>query len=304
MTEGETGGPGPDYATRVLERAGVADDARLKAAFATVPRARFLGPPPWQTRGLQGGYDAPTADPAAIYDDVLVALDASRGINNGVPSLHANAIHALAPQPGESVVHIGAGTGYYSAILATMVGETGHVTAVEFDPALADKADECLKPYANVELARGSGADWPQSPCDIVYVNFAADRPLERWVEMLKPGGRLLFPLGVAAAARGNGGSVFSARAGYLLVKKVEGGYAAHFLQGVSFIWGVDLPEGNRDSQIKLAASFQGGGASRVRGLRWKTPPGPDEWFSDADWGLTYSAPGADTRRRRSEPLS
>lgn len=293
MAASETGGLCLDYANRVLERAGVADDARLKAAFAMVPRARFLGPPPWQTRSLGGGYDAPTDDPAAIYDDVLVALDASRGINNGVPSLHANAIHALAPQPGESVVHIGAGTGYYSAILAAMVGETGHVTAVEFDPALADRADECLKPYANVELVRGSGSDWPKQPCDIVYVNFATDRPLERWVDMLKPGGRLLFPLGVPADAPG-GGSVFSDRAGYLLVKRVEAGYAARFLQGVSFIWGVDLPSGDRDSRDKLAASFRRGGALRVRGLRWKSPPAPDEWFSGSDWGLTFSAAGGD----------
>ncbi|WP_250955912.1 methyltransferase domain-containing protein [Rhizobium sp. CG5] len=293
MTSAEAEVLGRKYAQRVLVQAGVADDARLAAAFATVPRQSFLGPPPWWVRSLSGGYSAPTDDPEVIYDDVLVALDASRGINNGSPSLHARAIHALSPQPGETVVHIGAGTGYYSAILSRMVGESGHVTAVEYDPALAERADICLRPYANADLVQASGSDWPQKPCDIVYVNFATDRPAERWVDMLKPGGRLLFPLGVPAETPIKG-SVFSARAGYLLVTATEAGYAAHFIQGVSFIWAVGLAMAGRDSQDRLNAAFRKGGGKRVRGLRWKMPQASDEWFSDTNWGLTFSAPGAE----------
>ena len=63
-------------------------------------------------------------DPARLYDDVLVAIDLARGINNGQPSLHALAMEALAPAGGETVIHIGAGAGYYSAILAELVGPT------------------------------------------------------------------------------------------------------------------------------------------------------------------------------------
>ncbi len=53
-------------------------------------------------------------DPVVLYQDVLVALAPERGVNNGSPSLHALWLDRLAPQAGERVVHIGAGTGYYS----------------------------------------------------------------------------------------------------------------------------------------------------------------------------------------------
>ena len=53
---------------------------------------------------------------------MLVAIDAERGINNGQPSLHAQSIAALELKEGETVVQIGAGAGYYTAILAELVG--------------------------------------------------------------------------------------------------------------------------------------------------------------------------------------
>ena len=44
---------------------------------------------------------------------------------------------AADPKPGDHVVHIGIGTGYYTAILAELVGPTGRVTAIEYDASLA-----------------------------------------------------------------------------------------------------------------------------------------------------------------------
>jgi protein-L-isoaspartate(D-aspartate) O-methyltransferase len=66
----------------------------------------------------------PSADPVYVYQDVLVAIDKDREINNGQPSFHARIMRWLAPEPGQTIVHIGAGTGYYSAILA-MLGRAG-----------------------------------------------------------------------------------------------------------------------------------------------------------------------------------
>src|SRR5208337_794369 len=104
------------YAASITRRAGVVDP-RVEAAFAVVPREDFSGPPPWHVSG--GGFgSASEKDLARLYDDVLVAIDAGRGINNGQPSLHAMSIEALAIKEGETVVQIGAGAGYYTAILA------------------------------------------------------------------------------------------------------------------------------------------------------------------------------------------
>ena len=58
----------------------------------------------------------------ASIEDALVGIDARRGINNGQPSLHAQALDALGVREGETIVQVGAGAGYYTAILATLVG--------------------------------------------------------------------------------------------------------------------------------------------------------------------------------------
>ena len=109
------------YAAEIARRAGISDP-RIEAAFASVPREDFAGSPPWRigSGGLFG--QSSSSDPARLYEDVLVAIDAERGINNGQPSLHAQSIAALELKEGETVVQIGAGAGYYTAILAELVG--------------------------------------------------------------------------------------------------------------------------------------------------------------------------------------
>src|SRR6516164_11775991 len=59
--------------------------------------------------------------PSHVYHDVLIALDESRGINNGQPSLWAYLFDRLDLVPGEQVLHLGCGTGYYTAIIAELV---------------------------------------------------------------------------------------------------------------------------------------------------------------------------------------
>ena len=68
----------------------------------------------------------------------------SRGINNGQPSLWAYLFDHLDLLPGEQVLHLGCGTGYYTAIIAELVGSAGRVTAVEIDATLARKARAAL----------------------------------------------------------------------------------------------------------------------------------------------------------------
>src|SRR6516225_4491892 len=136
MKEGELATVRRAYAKHVLANANV-DDARVEAAFSVVRREHFLGPGPWlMPRWSRRYVPTPSDDPVYLYQDALVGLVPERSLNNGEPSLHAMLI-AAAPQPGEHVVHIGAGVGYYTAILAHIVGESGRVTAVEFDSGLA-----------------------------------------------------------------------------------------------------------------------------------------------------------------------
>ncbi|TJW82519.1 MAG: SAM-dependent methyltransferase, partial [Mesorhizobium sp.] len=100
-------------------------DPRIEEVFTSVPREAFLGPGPWTVFAGDGGFKTPTADPSYIYQNVLVVLDADKGINNGEPVLHAMWIGKVGPKPGEAVTHIGAGTGYYTALLAKLVEPGG-----------------------------------------------------------------------------------------------------------------------------------------------------------------------------------
>ena len=280
-----------EYARALLRLIGRDPEGPLAMAFATVPRENFVGSPPWRVRGGSFGTGAETEDIADIYSDVLVSLDREKTINNGSPSLHARALDKLSPAPGEKVVHIGAGTGYYSAIIAELVGSAGHVTAVECCDKLAARARAALKDYPNVDVIEADGALYPLEDADIVYVNFACDHPADAWVERLKPGGRLLFPLGIPVSVPGRQ-SRFSDMAAFLLVRReADGEFSAHFLTGVSFIWGEGPLWQSQKRQGNLRLCFRARGLSTVKGLRWKSAAVGPEWYGEEHWGLTTAAP-------------
>lgn len=177
------------YAHQVVATAATTNP-RIEAAFATVPREKFLGAPPWQIANLGGGYrPLPSSDLVLAYQDVLLALQPDKGVNNGSPSLHARLLAELDIQIGDRIAHIGAGTGYCSAILSELVGASGHVYAVEMDPDLAAHAQAALADRANVSVINADGSQWPQEEVDAIYVNFAVARPAEPWIERLRPGG-------------------------------------------------------------------------------------------------------------------
>jgi protein-L-isoaspartate(D-aspartate) O-methyltransferase len=267
------------YAAEITRRAGVSDP-RIEAAFAAVPREDFAGPPPWRI-GSGGIFGQTTGDdPARLYDDVLIAIDARRGINNGQPSLHAQAIDALGLKEGETVVQIGAGAGYYTAILARLVGPQGRVVAYEIEPDIAERAKANLARYPQVEVFARSGVeDLPKA--DAIYVNAAASHPLRAWLDALKVGGRLLFPL----QAEHSTGAM-------LLVTRPERGEAwpARFLTGVVFI----ACEGAQDPAIgrKLDQAFRRGGTGRVRSLRLGGEPSRSDWLSADGWALSTESAG------------
>jgi protein-L-isoaspartate(D-aspartate) O-methyltransferase len=169
-------------------------DPRLERIFELVPREAFLGRGPWQIK-VNGRYiETPSADPVYLYQNVLVALDAVKGINNGEPFLHAAWIGAVAPQGGDAVCHIGAGTGYYTALLSMLTLPGGSVQAFEIDEALARQAVEHLEPFAGVTVTCGDATSLPVPASDLIYVNAGVVAPPRSWLEALRPGGRLIFP--------------------------------------------------------------------------------------------------------------
>ena len=174
------------------------DSAALVNAFARVPREHFLGPPPW---GFHGGPSIKqpvyrrTTDVRDLYHDVFVALKPGQLLNNGAPSLIARLIAALNLGPGKRVLHIGCGTGYYSAIMAEVVGPTGSLIAVEVDPDLAVQATANLIGYDNVEVICQDGALYTPTSCDAILVNAGVTHPAPSWLESLHEGGVLALPM-------------------------------------------------------------------------------------------------------------
>ncbi len=280
------------YAKQMLAVAGADGDARLEAAFAAVQRERFIGSPPWQIRTFAGGYHTlPSADPVLAYQDVLFSLAPKRAVNNGSPSLHAHWLHHLAPAPGGRVAHIGAGTGYYTALLAELVGPHGHVLAIEYDPDLAERARANLAERNNVAVLQDDGALWPRDATDCIYVNFAVTRPADAWIEKLVPGGRLVFPLGVPGPLPpGQSGQRSTHGAGFLIERR-DCGFAARSLGPAFFVWAAATLASATDEAV-LRTAFERGGTDGVKSFIWKQPFEPEHcWFATPDWALCYNEP-------------
>lgn len=195
-----------------------ADEVRLSAnlrspalveAFARVPREKYLGPPPWQIgsperRALSlagiGGFTYTAAeDPRDVYHNVVIALDAAHDINNGQPSALAVWIDALDLKAGDRVFNLGCGVGYYTALMAEVVGTSGAVVGSEVHAELAARARENLSAYPNVTVQVGDGAAFDPGACDAMLINAGVTHPHRLWLERLREGGRLVLPITMAA---------------------------------------------------------------------------------------------------------
>ena len=273
------------YAKQILAAATI-DNPRLASAFAAIPREDFLGPGPWLMWRWTRYVSTPEADPVYLYTNDLVALMPERNVNNGQPSLHAYLMHQAAPAAGEHVVHIGTGAGYYTAILAHLVGPSGRVTGIEYDPELAAKARACLAPYSNVTIVEGDGAQVPFDAADVIYVNAGCTRPAARWLDNLADGGRLILPM---TSDKGFGGLAERIeRAGAVFrIERSGEAYHAFWISPVAII----PCAGNRDeaSERALAEAFARGGWQKVTRL-YRNREIAEElcWVRGPDWCLAY----------------
>ena len=250
------------------------------AAFATVPRERFVGPGPWIIQSSGTSWFTEDTDPRHVYRDSLIVLDEAKHLNNGQPSLWAYYLGLLDVRSGDHVLHLGCGTGYYSAILAELTGPHGKVIAIEIDEGLAARARVALELWPNVTVICGDGALGPFDPADVIVVSAGATHPLAAWLAALKPEGKLLFPL---TSRRGPGTMAY-------LTRKSADLFAATLHGSVFF---VDFA-GARDPAIsrELAIALKRDQGASVRSLRCD-PHEKDAtcWLHGDGWCFSRKAP-------------
>ncbi|HXE35575.1 MAG TPA: methyltransferase domain-containing protein [Verrucomicrobiae bacterium] len=241
----------------------------LVEAFARVLRENFLGRAPWyigsaETRALsatgmgQMSY-LTVEDPRDLYHNVVVSIDRSKDLNNGQPGSLARWIDALALKPGDRAFHLGCGVGYYTAIIAEIVGTSGSVVGLELQTDLAARAKENLAAYANVTVHAGDGASFDPGPCDRILVNCGVTHPQNIWLDRLQDGGQLVVPFTMAInPALGQG----------IMTKIVRNGsgYSAEMVSPVAIFSGGNL----RDPVLEplMAKALRSGGLLKLKSVR------------------------------------
>jgi len=149
------------FARRMQQEAGIRTPGLIDG-LAAVPREEFVGPGPWKIMRpatISKGYEiTPDGDPVHIYDNVLVALDAERTLNNGEPLALLRFLDLLSLAAGDRFLHIGCGVAYYTAIAAVAVGPGGHVTGIEIDASLAERAKRNVAARNNIEIVCSDGS--------------------------------------------------------------------------------------------------------------------------------------------------
>src|SRR3569623_1813556 len=154
-------------------------DARVMAALAEVPRHEFLA----------------ANQSEVAYDNAPVPIGHGQTISQ--PFIVALMTDLLQPKPGDVVLEIGTGCGYQAAVLSRLVAQ---VYSVEIVPGLAAEAAARLArlSYHNVAVRAADGYEgWrDRGPFDAIIVTAAVTRVPQPLLDQLRPGGRLVIPLG------------------------------------------------------------------------------------------------------------
>src|SRR6185312_14023149 len=182
---------------------------RVLAALRRVPREAFVL----------------AADIAEAYDNAPLPIGYGQTISQ--PFIVAIMTELLDIAADQSVLEIGTGSGYQAAILVALARQ---VWSVECVPALAERARAALAEArcANVEIRCGDGAfGWPDhAPYDAIIVTAAAPSIPPALIAQLKPGGRLIAPLG----------SAFETQSLTLVEKRPSGEIAQRMIMPVAFV--------------------------------------------------------------------
>ncbi len=154
-------------------------DSRVLTAMREVPRHLFV---------------QPTDQPHA-YDDGPRPIGYGQTISQ--PYIVALMTELLRPSLSDRALEVGTGSGYQAAVLSRLVS---HVYTIEIIEPLARDAEERLRNlrYTNVTVQVGDGyGGWPEvAPFDLIVVTAAPDHPPSPLLAQLRPGGRMVIPVG------------------------------------------------------------------------------------------------------------
>ena len=166
----------------------------------------------------------PAAQAALAYRNHPLPIGSGQTISQ--PYIVALSTDLLQPQPQHVVLDVGTGSGYQAAVLAEIVKQ---VYSIEIVETLGKTAAARLAEmgYRNIEVKIGDGyRGWPEkAPFDGIVVTAAAPRVPQALVEQLKPGGRMVIPVG--------GGDIQYLK---LVIKRADGGYDERNVLPVRFV--------------------------------------------------------------------
>ncbi|PSR95907.1 Protein-L-isoaspartate O-methyltransferase [Actinidia chinensis var. chinensis] len=171
-----------------LQHYGVIRSKKVSEVMEAIDRALFVpeGTPPYVDSPMQIGYNATIS----------------------APHMHATCLQLLEEnlKPGMHALDVGSGTGYLTACFALMVGPEGRAVGVEHIPELVASSIENIRKSAAAPLLKegslsvhvGDGRlGWPEcAPYDAIHVGAAAPEIPPALIEQLKPGGRMVIPVG------------------------------------------------------------------------------------------------------------
>ncbi|KAH6637498.1 protein-L-isoaspartate O-methyltransferas-like protein [Boeremia exigua] len=208
-----------------LETNGLIETPRVKAAMLQIDRAHYAPRNPYDDRPQPIGYSATIS----------------------APHMHANACESLLERlpPGAAVLDIGCGSGYLTAVLATLVGPSGSVIGIDHIQPLVDMAranmaksedGRRMLDEGQVKFVTGDGRKgWPEgAPYDAIHVGAAAAEHHQELTQQLKAPGRLFVPVA-------DGGRQHI----WVVDKKEDGTVEQKRLYGVQYVPLTDAPESN-----------------------------------------------------------
>ena len=181
-------------------------DPELRRALLGVPRHLF----------------APAQLAVMAYHDSPIPIGFDKTLSQ--PFIGALMLDLLQLRPGQRVLEVGTGLGYQAAVMAELGAEVFSVEVVEEFAEVAKARLASLGYFAEVRTGDGSRG-WPEhAPFDAILVTAAAREPPPKLLEQLKPGGRMVVPLGGSDVQQLS-----------VVTKSADGAPEAHALMPVRF---------------------------------------------------------------------